>query len=92
MIKDYCVMFDMDGVIFDSERACLDTWTEAAAGYGLENIKSDDFDKLISGKLDPVVVFTLGKLKVDGDVGKALEFSNFAEMKLRFGEGGASLS
>ncbi len=31
MIKDYCVMFDMDGVIFDSERACLDTWTEAAA-------------------------------------------------------------
>lgn len=38
-------------------------------------IKSDDFDKLISGKLDPVLAFTLGKLKVDGDVGKALEFS-----------------
>ncbi len=39
------------------------------------SIKSDDFNKLISGKLDPVVAFTLGKLKVDGDVGKALEFS-----------------
>nr|WP_297707183.1 HAD family phosphatase [uncultured Butyrivibrio sp.] len=39
MIKDYCVMFDMDGVIFDSERACLDTWAEVAAGYGLENIR-----------------------------------------------------
>ena len=38
-------------------------------------IKSDDFNKLISGKLDPVAAFTLGKLKVDGDVGKALEFS-----------------
>ncbi len=34
-----------------------------------------DFNKLIDGKLDPVVAFTLGKLKVDGDVGKALEFS-----------------
>jgi putative sterol carrier protein len=39
------------------------------------SIKSDDFNKLINGKLDPVVAFTVGKLKVDGDVGKALEFS-----------------
>ena len=39
------------------------------------SIKSDDFIKLISGKLDPVAAFTVGKLKVDGDVGKALEFS-----------------
>ncbi len=39
------------------------------------SIKSDDFNKLISGKLDPVVAFTVGKLKVEGDVGKALEFS-----------------
>ena len=38
-------------------------------------MKSDDFNKLISGKLDPVAAFTIGKLKVDGDVGKALEFS-----------------
>ena len=34
-----------------------------------------DFNKLIDGKLDPVVAFTVQKLKVDGDVGKALEFS-----------------
>lgn len=40
------------------------------------SMKSDDFDKLISGKLDPVAAFTVGKLKVDGDIGKALEFSN----------------
>ena len=38
-------------------------------------MKSDDFNKLISGKLDPVLAFTVGKLKVDGDIGKALEFS-----------------
>lgn len=39
------------------------------------SMKSDDFNKLISGKLDPVLAFTVGKLKVDGDAGKALEFS-----------------
>lgn len=38
-------------------------------------ISMDNFNKLIDGKLDPVAAFTLGKLKVDGDLGKALEFS-----------------
>ena len=33
-----CVIFDMDGVIFDSERACLDTWSEMAAEYGMPDI------------------------------------------------------
>lgn len=35
----------------------------------------NNFNKLIDGKLDPIAAFTLGKLKVDGDIGKALEFS-----------------
>lgn len=38
-------------------------------------ITSTNFNKLIEGKLDPVVAFTLGKLKVEGDLGKALEFA-----------------
>lgn len=38
-------------------------------------VSSTNFNKLIEGKLDPVVAFTLGKLKVDGDLGKALEFA-----------------
>lgn len=38
-------------------------------------ISLNDFVKLADGKLDPVLAFTTGKLKVDGDVGKALEFS-----------------
>ncbi len=38
-------------------------------------INMTDFNKLIDGKLDPVLAFTTGKLKVDGDAGKALEFS-----------------
>ncbi|MBR1861511.1 MAG: HAD family phosphatase [Lachnospiraceae bacterium] len=39
MDKKNCVIFDMDGVIFDSERACLDTWTEAANACGMKNIR-----------------------------------------------------
>ena len=39
MLKDYCVIFDMDGVIFDSERACLYTWTETANKYGIGNVR-----------------------------------------------------
>lgn len=38
-------------------------------------ISMTDFNKLIDGKLDPVLAFTTGKLKVEGDMGKALEFS-----------------
>lgn len=38
-------------------------------------ISMDNFNKLIDGKLDPVAAFTLGKLKVEGDLGKALEFA-----------------
>lgn len=30
------------------------------------------FDDIMAGKLDPVLAFTLKKLKVDGDLGKAL--------------------
>lgn len=39
-------------------------------------INMDNFNKLIDGKLDAIAAFTLRKLHVDGDVGKALEFSN----------------
>ena len=33
--------------------------------------------KLINGKLDPVLAFTAGKLKIDADVGAALELIRF---------------
>lgn len=33
---------------------------------------ADTIVKLMNGKLDPILAFTLGKIKVDGDVGKAL--------------------
>lgn len=38
-------------------------------------MNAEDFVRLLDGKLDPIQAFTFGKLKVEGDVGKALEFS-----------------
>lgn len=42
-------------------------------------MKPDNFVKLLDGELDPIKAFTFGKLKVDGDVGKALEFSKLVK-------------
>lgn len=36
-----------------------------------------NFIKLINGKLDPVIAFTTGKLKVEGDINAALEMIKF---------------
>lgn len=33
------VVFDMDGVIFDSERATMDCWMELAEKYGIDNME-----------------------------------------------------
>ncbi|MCR5094652.1 MAG: HAD family phosphatase [Lachnospiraceae bacterium] len=35
----YYVIFDMDGVIFDSERACLYCWQEIAADFGMPDVE-----------------------------------------------------
>lgn len=37
----------------------------------------DNFRKMAEGKLDPVAAFTFGKLKVNGDIGKALMLKKF---------------
>lgn len=39
MKKFDAVVFDMDGVIFDSERATMECWMELARKYDLENIE-----------------------------------------------------
>lgn len=38
---------------------------------------SDVLFKMISGKLYPIAAFTVGKLKVEGDLGKALKLKEF---------------
>lgn len=41
------------------------------------HINGTNWIKLISNKLDPVVAFTTGKIKVDGDINAALEMIKF---------------
>ncbi|MBR5969817.1 MAG: SCP2 sterol-binding domain-containing protein [Lachnospiraceae bacterium] len=36
---------------------------------------ASDFTKMLDGKLKPMKAFATGKLKVDGDLGKAAEFA-----------------
>ncbi len=39
-MRDFeAVIFDMDGVIFDSERATMECWLELAEKYGIENME-----------------------------------------------------
>ena len=38
-MKYKAVIFDMDGVIFDSERLVLEGWQEIAAKYGIKGIE-----------------------------------------------------
>lgn len=39
--------------------------------------KADTLFKIISAKLDPVKAFTVGKLRVEGDIDKALKLKEF---------------
>ena len=43
--------------------------------------KAETFMKIASGKLDPVAAVTLQKLKVEGDIGKALKLKEFIQSK-----------
>ncbi len=45
--------------------------------HAIFTISGSDLIKLITGKLDPVAAFTTGRLKVEGDIGKALELIQF---------------
>lgn len=42
-------------------------------------ITADNFLKLADGSLDAVAAFTLGKLKIEGSIDKALEFKNIVD-------------
>jgi putative sterol carrier protein len=43
------------------------------------SIKKDDFEKMLSGGLDPLLAFTLGKIKVKGSMGIAMKLSSLWE-------------
>lgn len=41
--------------------------------------KADVLFQIISGKLDPIKAFTVGKLKVEGNIDKALKLKDFVK-------------
>lgn len=43
--------------------------------------KPETLNKIVSGKLDPVMAFTLGQLKVEGSIEKALHLKEIVEKK-----------
>ena len=43
--------------------------------------KAETFMEIAAGKLDPVAAVTLQKLKVEGDIGKALRFKELIQSK-----------
>lgn len=40
---------------------------------------AENFIKILEGKLNPVVAFTTGKLKIDGNISKTLEYQKMLE-------------
>lgn len=44
-------------------------------------VSSDDLQRLMAGKLDPVAAFTTKKLKIEGDIGKVVDFSKILKKK-----------
>lgn len=50
-MRDFeAVVFDMDGVIFDSERATLYCWLELAEKYGIENLEKTFYECIGTNK------------------------------------------
>ena len=62
------VVFDMDGVIFDSERAVMDCWTTLAEKYNIKDTTEESVKKLETLKLQ-IEPFMLRRKKKDAEEG-----------------------
>ena len=59
----------------------LDAVTEYFDRDAMFTCKAETLKKIAAGKLDPVAAFTLQKLKVEGDIGKALKLKDLIAAK-----------
>ncbi len=66
-----------DGVVFvDARQAPVTVSREDADADCTIRISADNMRKLLDGKLDPMIAFTFGKLKVEGSMGLAMKLSS----------------
>ena len=64
-----------DGVIFMDGSNSLVTYADDAADTTIK-VSWDDFQSLATGALDGMTAFMTGKLKVEGDMGNAMQLQS----------------
>lgn len=78
----YKVRFDLSdgGVIFvDATGGEAEVSTESGEADSVLKLTSDNLMKLIEGRLNPMVAFSTGRLKVEGSQGVALKLASLLE-------------
>lgn len=69
--------FGEDGVLFvDATRSPVAVGSQDQDADCTIRISSDDMRKLLAGKLDPMIAFTFGKLRVEGSKAVAMKLSS----------------
>ena len=79
---NYSVLFDLgeDGVIAIDGRANPPTMSHDADEADCTiRLSAGDLEKLIDGALNPMMAYTLGKLKIDGSMGVAMKVASLLE-------------
>jgi len=72
--------FKEDGfIVLDATTTPPTVSTEEAETDCTIKISLQNFEKMATGKLDPVMAFTLGKLKVQGSMGIAMKLTALME-------------
>jgi putative sterol carrier protein len=78
----YRVAFDLgdDGVIaVDGTETPPIIEREAGEPACTIRLSADNLDKLIDGQLNPMMAYTLGKLKIEGSMGVAMKVASLLE-------------
>jgi putative sterol carrier protein len=73
---DATLMFDLgdDGVIFLDGKSSPNTVSNDKADADCTvGVALDDLRAMMAGDLDPMAAFSLGKLRIDGDMGVAMK-------------------